>query len=249
MACYTCAIVPPYLLRAIAENHRDEPVGEAAANTLALARETHRARRERSQAHHVRSSHSSGHADSSQSPPGQSVVPHYLLEQISNAEGVDDATKDAAQKTLATSRQTHEDRIAGAAADKIAPSDSTVIVWRGVYDMAHVEYNSNSVRHGLFPGKPVRVEGQPASADEAANEAYDNCEKVLDFYKAVFKYNSLDNNGMSIISSVHVGQKLGNAMWSPDLQQMVYGDGDGRFLFNLTGCLDVIGHEMTVSEW
>jgi Zn-dependent metalloprotease len=38
-----------------------------------------------------------------------------------------------------------------------------------------------------------------------------------------------------------------NASWMGDkVQQMVYGDGGGD-LYNFTACLDIIGHEMTVS--
>src|SRR5438045_3974727 len=44
----------------------------------------------------------------------------------------------------------------------------------------------------LLPGKLVRAEGQPASKDKTVNEAYDNCLKVLQFYKEIFNYISLD---------------------------------------------------------
>jgi hypothetical protein len=36
-------------------------------------------------------------------------------------------------------------------------------------------------------------------------------------------------------------------VWDPEKMQMVFGDG-GEFLYHFTKCLDVIGHEMTVSE-
>jgi len=66
---------------------------------------------------------------------------------------------------------------------------------------------------------------------------------VYDFYKNLFNRNSIDGNGMSIISTVHYGSSYNNAGWGND--QIVYGDGDGSRFTYLSGDLDVIGHEMT----
>lgn len=97
-----------------------------------------------------------------------------------------------------------------------------------------------------LPGKPVRSEGQDPTEDQSVNEAYDMALAVLKFYKSKFGYDSLDGEGMEITSSVHFGNGMGNAFWLSDLKQMVYGDGDD-FLHGFTRCVDVIGHEMTVS--
>jgi Zn-dependent metalloprotease len=43
---------------------------------------------------------------------------------------------------------------------------------------------------------------------------------------------------------VHFGKNYENAYWDPTKAQMVYGDGS-TFLYNFTGCPDVICHEMT----
>lgn len=97
----------------------------------------------------------------------------------------------------------------------------------------------------LLPGRLVRSEGQAPVDDEHANQAYENCVKVLDFYNQVLDYRFL--NGKAIISSVHFEKGYQNASWMGDkIQQMVYGDGGGD-LYNFTACLDIIGHEMTVS--
>lgn len=66
---------------------------------------------------------------------------------------------------------------------------------------------------------------------------------VYDFYKNLYNRNSINNNGMSIISSVHFGTNYNNAYWSNG--QMSYGDGDGSTFTYLSGDLDVVGHEMT----
>ena len=47
--------------------------------------------------------------------------------------------------------------------------------------------------------------------DPAVNEAYDHSGATYDFYKDVFNRNSLDDKGMSLISSVHLLRKLPRA--------------------------------------
>lgn len=79
--------------------------------------------------------------------------------------------------------------------------------------------------------------------DRAAVSAHYYAGVVYDFYKNLFNRNSIDNNGMSIISTVHYGSGYNNAFW--DGTQMVYGDGDGSQFTYLSGDLDVVGHEMT----
>jgi bacillolysin/thermolysin len=66
---------------------------------------------------------------------------------------------------------------------------------------------------------------------------------VYDFYKNLFGRNSIDNNGMNIISTTHYGKSYDNAYW--DGSQMVYGDGDGTEFTYLSGDLDVVAHELT----
>ena len=71
----------------------------------------------------------------------------------------------------------------------------------------------------------MRSEGDPKSKDPAVNEAYNYSGATYDFYKKVFNRNSLDDRGMSLVSSVHMGRKHNNAFWNGE--QMAYGDGDG----------------------
>ena len=106
---------------------------------------------------------------------------------------------------------------------------------RLVYDM----------KHGTapLPGQLVRSEGQPACGDEAADEAYDYSGYTYDFYQKIFKRNSLDDNGMTLISSVHYGNDFDNAFFNGE--QMCYGDGDGKLFILFTKSLDVVAHELT----
>jgi len=106
---------------------------------------------------------------------------------------------------------------------------------RLVYDMKS--------RKSPLPGKLIRSEGNPPVTDSAVNEAYDYSGVVYDFYKEIFNRNSLDDRGMSLRSSVHIGRKYNNAFWNGE--QMAYGDGDGKIFINFTKGLDVVGHELT----
>jgi len=94
-----------------------------------------------------------------------------------------------------------------------------------------------------LPGKLVREEGDPKSSDAAVNEAYDYSGVTYDFYKKLFNRNSLDNRGMSLISTVHHRKNFDNAFWNGE--QMAYGDGDGVIFKRFTRSLDVVGHELT----
>jgi Zn-dependent metalloprotease len=103
--------------------------------------------------------------------------------------------------------------------------------------------------NSTLPGVLVRSEGQPPSADIQVNEAYDGSGSTYDLFFDVFGRNSIDANGLSLISSVHFQQGYDNAFWNGE--QMVYGDGDedlpvAERLFNrFSIAIDVIGHELT----
>jgi Zn-dependent metalloprotease len=102
------------------------------------------------------------------------------------------------------------------------------------------------VKHGSMwslPGKLVRQEKGKKVKDVAVNEAFDYSGYVYDFYYKIFSRNSLDDNGMSLISSVHLGNNFNNAYWNGE--QMAYGDGDGSLFVRFTKALDVVGHELT----
>jgi Zn-dependent metalloprotease len=93
--------------------------------------------------------------------------------------------------------------------------------------------------------KLVMQENDPSPADIAAREAYDYAGVTWDFYNTLFGRNSIDDRGLTMVSSVHYsenGQGFDNALW--DGRQMIYGDG-GELFGRMTQCLDVVGHEQT----
>lgn len=79
--------------------------------------------------------------------------------------------------------------------------------------------------------------------DAAAQRAHDGAAEVYAYYEDRFGRDSLDDSGMTLVSSVHVGNNWGNAAWYNN--QMIYGDGDGFLLDDLTLGFDVIAHEFT----
>ncbi len=92
-----------------------------------------------------------------------------------------------------------------------------------------------------LPGMPVPNPG--ASSDPTAKRTFKETTGVADFYQKVFGRNSVDNAGMTLMSSVHYGVRYNNAFWNGS--QMIYGDGDASIFVDFTMGNDVIGHELT----
>ncbi|HET8599594.1 MAG TPA: M4 family metallopeptidase [Segeticoccus sp.] len=99
-------------------------------------------------------------------------------------------------------------------------------------------------QHGTdLPGLLVRREGEQSSNNPPVNQAYDGLGQTWEFYWTAYERNSVDGQGLTLVASVHYSEKFDNAFW--DGEQMVFGDGDGVYFHEFTGCLDVIGHELT----
>jgi bacillolysin len=93
-------------------------------------------------------------------------------------------------------------------------------------------YDANgSTTSGSF----VRAEGDPATGDLDADNAYDFTGATYDYYASTFGRDSYDGAGAELVSFVHYGVGYDNAFW--DGFEMVYGDG---FAVN-----DVTAHELT----
>ncbi|KAI1362289.1 metalloprotease [Xylaria arbuscula] len=252
MAPHVCTVVPPYLLNALAASeHNSEDIRKSARHCLAFSSK-YISKRQKVFAELTAprgNLRRSGMAARQQHQPKQRIVPDSLLKHISECEDVDEATRSRAKRDLEHSQkvQVKYQQAQGLAAqakqavtataedDKSSDSEAT---YRAVYDAKNTE------DEGDLPGTVLRVEGQKAVSDEAANQAYDNAGNVLSFYLDIFNWKSIDNNNMNVISSVHFGQQYENAFWDPEIAQMVYGDGHD-FLGNFTNAVDVIGHELT----
>ncbi len=79
--------------------------------------------------------------------------------------------------------------------------------------------------------------GQPALVDA---HFYAN---VTDQYlQTVHGFDWLNHYSQGIVSTAHYKRRLNNAYWTGS--QMLYGDGDGSSFIELSGELDVVGHEL-----
>lgn len=106
---------------------------------------------------------------------------------------------------------------------------------REIYD------NENDDTRGLPGTGPVRSEGDPASGIADVDDAYDFSGDTYNFYLAEHGRDSLDNAGMTLISTVRYCDPFyacpfANAFWNGN--QMVYGQG-------YASADDVVGHELT----
>ena len=105
------------------------------------------------------------------------------------------------------------------------------------YDAKNDNTASNDT---LYVGNSAAFNGD---YDRAAVDAHYNSEKVYEYFLKEHGRNSLDGEGMAIISKVHYGTNYNNASWNG--RWMTYGDGDGEFMISLAAGLDVAAHEMT----
>jgi Zn-dependent metalloprotease len=170
------------------------------------------------------------------------IVPPYVLSQM--IEDGPPQTRAAAIRTLAISERIRERRAVTRRLVQHSPQVAAALlappagVRQTVYDVSHGG-------QGNLPGTKARSEGDPATADEAVNQAYSGAEATFGFYESVFGRNSVDGNGLELVSSVHFETGYDNAFW--DGTQMVYGDGDDQMFKSggFTQCLDVMAHELT----
>lgn len=159
-------------------------------------------------------------------------VPPYLLEKLA-AHKAPEMRRGAAQTLLLDQQFRARRAQPNAVAQRKRPAKNTKLV-RAIHD----------ARNGTtLPGDLVRSEGEPATGDDAVDEAYDYMGATWQLFHDVYGRNSIDNAGMSLVGSVHYGQDYDNAFW--DGQQMAFGDGDGRIFNRFTIAPDVVGHELT----
>ena len=162
-------------------------------------------------------------------PSRHSVIPPYILRRI--MEKGSEHQRRHARQTL-----THVHSLMGR---NPLPVRYQITLQAG--QMKRDLYDANHTM--TLPGTLVRREGQPAGADPAVNEAYDNLGITYNFFWQVFQRHSLDAKGLPLTGTVHYGTDYQNAFWNGE--QMVFGDGDGEIFNRFTLALDVVAHELT----
>jgi vibriolysin len=101
-------------------------------------------------------------------------------------------------------------------------------------------YTLNGGSANTAPGTLLCTNTQSCGGNAAAQRAHDGSSKVYDYYQSKFNRDSLDNNGMTLISSVDLG--VVNAYWTGT--QMMYGQASSG-MNDFTSDFDIIGHELT----
>ncbi|MEZ5284803.1 MAG: M4 family metallopeptidase [Vicinamibacterales bacterium] len=167
--------------------------------------------------------------------PIHCILPPYVLDQMAKSD--DPRVRAQAIEAIARSASLRATRTA------LAPFAAMTAIPSPAAKKDRLVYDMQRQGSTFLPGKLVRKEGDKKSKDPAVNEAYDYAGVTYDFYKALFDRNSLDNRGMTLVSSVHLGVNYNNAFWNGE--QMAYGDGDGSIFLRFTKSLDVVGHELT----
>jgi Thermolysin metallopeptidase, alpha-helical domain/Thermolysin metallopeptidase, catalytic domain/Emfourin len=161
-------------------------------------------------------------------------VPPYLLQHLASEESadapVDPATVAIVERTL---RQDEDFRAERRAAGPATPAVGGRPAWT-----VHTAAGGTSL-----PGAPVRSAGEPASGDDAVDEAAYGGQGALDLFSEVYGRASYDGAGAPVVMTVHYGRSYDNAFWNGT--QLVFGDGDGRLFDRFTKPVDVLGHELT----
>jgi bacillolysin len=129
----------------------------------------------------------------------------------------------------------HLDRIyADAVTGELVTSEA--LIHDALYRKIYTANNGTSL-----PGTLLFQEGG-SSSDSVAMAAYNNLGLTYNYYKTKFNRDSIDGAGMTLIATVHYGNKYNNAFWNGS--QMVFGDGDGTTFSPFANALDVVAHEL-----
>ncbi|MGQ9751442.1 MAG: M4 family metallopeptidase [Thermoanaerobaculaceae bacterium] len=130
----------------------------------------------------------------------------------------------------------HLDRIyADAITGELVTSEA--LIHSALYRKIYTANNGTSL-----PGTLMFQEGG-SSSDSVAMAAYNNLGYTYNYYKNKFNRDSIDGAGMTLIATVHYGNRYNNAFWNGS--QMVFGDGDGTTFSPIANALDVVAHELT----
>jgi thermolysin metallopeptidase-like protein/emfourin len=148
-------------------------------------------------------------------------IPGYLLERLAQAS--DEAVAECGRRTAAIDQRV--------LARPAAPPVAAVGDWE-IHDA-----DNGSV----LPGRLVRSAGEPDVGDVTVNEAATGITETLALFSD-FGRSSFDDQGATVVATVHYEQDYDNAFW--DGTQLVFGDGDGQVFGRFTKPIDVLGHEL-----
>jgi len=158
------------------------------------------------------------------------IVPPYLLEHLLSK------AKTAEHRRKLLDSINLSSHVRGARTVALARKQTHGTAQISVYDARHRETSSGAA---LLWSEAKG--GTPTDPD--VKNVVEFTRATRDFYREVFKRNSVDGKGYDLRSYIHFGDGWDNAQW--DGTQMDYGDGDGVEFNSFTSSVDVIGHELT----
>ncbi len=173
------------------------------------------------------------------------VIPPHILENI--AKNGNEEQRAKALRTLEIDTALRAERAAQLQETPDTTVDEPQQTTDGTIQQSAAGPHKNRVMHNaenltLLPGKLVRAEGQASDGDISTDEAYDGFGATFDLFWDLYNRDSIDNNGMDMIATVHYDYSYNNAFW--DGKQMVFGDGDGYTFNRFTVAIDIMGHEL-----
>jgi len=169
---------------------------------------------------------------------GCAIIPQDVLDRLASDKRLSADARKAAAATSRLSTEIRKLRVQAQALTAVSNAMGAHFVQLAtapkilVYDCKETQ---------TLPGTPVS--GPGTSKDKTAKRTFTETTQVAKFYKDAFGRNSIDNSGMTLLSSIHFGVNFNNAQWTGT--QMLYGDGDGEIFIDFTNGNDVIGHELT----
>jgi Zn-dependent metalloprotease len=150
-------------------------------------------------------------------------IPSYLLDRL--AEAPDETWAERGRRTKLV-----DERVRSQAA--VAPQA-----------VGDADWQIHDAQNGAeLPGVLVRTAGEAEVADVTVNEAATGIIESLALFADLGR-DSFDDQGATVVATVHYEQDYDNAFW--DGTQLVFGDGDGEVFERFTKPIDVIGHELT----
>jgi Zn-dependent metalloprotease len=171
------------------------------------------------------------------------IVPTAVLRRLAEDESIPAESRQAMRESVAVERMWRDLRDAHTDATQasLLATEFSGVRRAGVLATVPAVTVYDCKNTQSLPGSPVVDPG--ASTDATAKRAFDTTRAVVDYYRECFGRNSVDDKGMTLMSSIHYGVRYDNAFWNG--AQMTYGDGDGRVFTDFTKSDDVIGHELT----
>lgn len=223
-----CSIIPPHVLQAIAaSNTASDNSRDIANKTLARIASVRQNRLQ-----------TQGTIAGQPHPRPQGIVPGHVFQELLHSSTASKESKERAEKHLGSISDVKAGKVLP---DTAAARGRAMRLFRRLYD----SHQSN-----CQPGKTLFSENDSLeNADPYAIQVYNNFGSSFKFFSKILDRNSIDNNGMDLIGSVHYdddnGQTPGyeNAFW--DGTQMCFGDGDPEIFNSFTESLDITGHELT----